>query len=162
MIDPFLVAAKQAQKDKLGKAIELKMGRKPANVAERRKRSAATDLIAGDSPADVERRYAIAQGEVENFIKKVFPSDEERFEFLENAMLANATLASAKFVKVYDTMTAVEAATSAVKFAGAAIAIKQAREKGFKETPINVGIILQLQETISKLNMKETKDIDES
>lgn len=146
-----LNAEKQAQKDQIHKAIELQVGRPPVNAQESRKRAAMAEVLAGEPMADVERRYAIAQQELIRYIKQVFPTDQDRFEFLENCMLTNATLAGAKFVEGYSTMTAPEAAKAMAIFAKGALEIRKAREQGFKEAPVNVGIILTLQDTLSKL-----------
>lgn len=160
-VDPFLVAAKQQHKDKIAKAIEIKMGRPPVNAQERRKRSAATDILAGDAISQVERRYAIAQTEINQYIEKVFPTDDDRFKFLEDCLLTNASLAGSKFVASYDSMNAEQAAGAMTKFANAAIAVKKARENGFKEAPINVGVILSLQETLKNLLPKQNEETSE-
>jgi hypothetical protein len=157
-IDPFLAQAKGEQKQKIAKAIELKIGRPPVNAVERRKRAAVTDMLSGELIADVERKYALAQHELTRFMKQTFPTDEDRFEFLENCLLTNATLAGAKFVATYNEMNAEQAARAMSLFTNSAIAVKKAREAGFKEQPLNVGVILSLQETLNRLTPAPTQD----
>lgn len=149
--DPFLAQAKGEQKQKIAKAIELKMGRPAVNAVEGRKRAALTDMLTGESIADVERKYALAQVHITRYMKQVFPTDEDRFEFIENCLLTNASLAGAKFVSTYNEMNAEQAARAMSMFTNSALAVKKARESGFKEPPINVGVILSLQETLARL-----------
>ena len=164
MKDPFNpkieLDPKDKQKTEIGRAIEIKMGRPPVNMKERRKRAALTDMLAGDKIADIERKYAVAHSELIRYMKTVFPTDEDRFEFLENCLLTNASLAGAKFVDKYGELTAVEAAKAMAVFSNSALAVKKARESGFKEAPINVGIMLQLQETLNRLTEVPKEDND--
>jgi hypothetical protein len=158
-VDPFLAQAKGEQKQKIAKAIELKIGRPPVSAVESRKRAAITDMLAGEPIADVERKYALAQNEMMRFMKQTFPTDEDRFEFMENCLLTNATLAGAKFVATYNEMNAEQAARAMSLFTNTALAVKKARESGFKEAPISVGVILSLQETLAKLTPAPTQDV---
>ncbi len=147
--DPF--AAKPDQKAQIAKAIELKMGRPAANATEGRKRAALTSLLAGDKPSDVERVFGVAQTELTQYFKTVFPTDDDRFKFLEDCLLTNATLASSQFVKKYGELDAEGAARAMGIFAGKALEVKKARQAGFQEAPINVGVILSLQKTLDNL-----------
>lgn len=151
--DPF--KPKQDQKASIAKAIELKMGRPPANATERRKRAASTAILAGDKPADVERVFGVAQSEITQYIRTVFPTEEDRFKFLEDCLLTNASLASSVFVKKYSELDAEGAARAMGIFAGKALEVKKARQAGFQEAPINVGVILNLQKTLDNLAAKQ-------
>lgn len=160
-VDPFAqVRDKDEHKTQIAKAIELKMGRPPVNAIERRKRAGVTDIMAGDPIAIVERKYALAGIELQQYMKQVFPTDEEKFEFIENCLLRNAALAGARFVQTYNDLSADQAATAMVKFATAATTIKKGRESGFKEPPMNVGIILSLQKTLENLTTLQPPAID--
>lgn len=155
MKDPFNpiieLDPKDKQKTKIAKAIEIRLGRPPVNSEERKIRAGLTDVLVGEKPAEVVRKYAMPVVDLLRYMKQVFPTDEDRFEFLENCLLTNANLAGNKFVEKHGELTAAEAAKAMATFANSALSVKKAREAGFKEAPINVGIILQLQETLSKL-----------
>lgn len=164
MKDPFNpkieLDLKGDQKTKVARAIEIKMGRPPVNAKERKKRAGLSDVLVGEIPADVARKHGIAPQELVQYMRQVFPTDEDRFEFLENCLLTNANLAGTKFVEKFGELTAPEAAKAMSTFAMTALQVKKAREAGFKEAPINVGIILQLQNTLSRLADKP-KEIEQ-
>jgi len=155
MKDPFNpevdIDPKHQQRIRVAKAIEIRLGRPASDAKERNKRAALTAVSIGDAPADVTRAYGVTQAALARYMKQVFPTDEDRYEFLESCLLTNASLAGDKFVEKFGEMTAPEAAKAMSTFAMTAVHVKKAREAGFKDAPINVGIILRLQDTLTKL-----------
>lgn len=146
---------KDKLKDQVHQKLEKAIGRPPLDAKEKRVKAAAADFLAGDKITEVEKRYAVQAQELSRYIKKAFPQDEDRFKFLEEMMITNATLAAGRFQDVFGEMNAEQAARAAGIFAGKALEIKKARESGFKEQPVQVGVILQLQETLSKLTQQD-------
>lgn len=142
---------KDKLKDQVHKKIEKAMGRPALDAKEKRLKAATADFLAGDKITEVEKRYAVQAQELNKYIHKAFPQDEDRFKFLEDMMVTNATLAAGRFQDVFGEMNAEQAARAAGIFAGKALEIKKARENGFKEQPVQVGVILQLQETLDRL-----------
>lgn len=150
---------KDTLKSKVHKKIEKAMGRPPINAKEKRVQAATADFLAGDKITEIEKRYAVQAQELSRYLKKAFPDDEDRFKFLEEMMITNATLAAGRFQDVFGEMNAEQAARAAGIFAGKAIEIKKARESGFKEQPVNVGVILQLQETLNRLSTSPNSNV---
>lgn len=146
---------KDKLKDQVHQKLEKAIGRPPLDAKEKRVKAAAADFLVGDKITEVEKRYAVQAQELSRYIKKAFPQDEDRFKFLEEMMITNATLAAGRFQDVFGEMNAEQAARAAGIFAAKALEIKKARESGFKEQPVQVGVILQLQETLSKLTQQD-------
>lgn len=140
---------KDEQKSRIAKKLAEKIGRPAANAKEKRLRAAAKDQLAGEGIAEIERMYAINQTELNRFFKRIFPTDTDRFQFLEECMVTNAAIAMQVFTEKHKEMTAIEAAKAATLFAEKAVVIKKAREAGFKEPPINVAAILRLEKTLN-------------
>lgn len=146
---------KEENQLRVAKALENAMGRPAANQKEARTRAATAAVMSGStSYADAERLYGVAQMEIKAFVERTFPTDEDRFAFLENCMLTNAMLASSRFVQCYGELSAVDAARAASIFAGKAVEIRKARETGFKEAPVNVTTIVALEKTLKSLIQK--------
>lgn len=99
------------------------------------------------------------------FLKK-HPDDDGRFKALEERFLGNADLAMDKFEKGADGLDALSAAKAANIFATKGLEIKKARTAGFKEPPINVNIIRNLQATLNALtihsNVEKEKVVTQS
>ena len=143
----------EQRKQQIAKELSKKVSR-PITAKEKRVQSAAVAHLAGDKIADIEKVYAVNLAEINRLLKKAFSSDEDRFKFLEECMMSNSVLAMGQFHKKYGEMTAIEAAKASTMFAGRALDIKKAREAGFKEAPINVGVIVALQKTLDGLQTK--------
>lgn len=146
---------KSEHQRKIAKKLDEVIGRPPADTKEKRLRAATTDILAGDKPTEVERLYALNNVEIQRFIKKTFPNDVDRYQFLEDCMLQNSMMAQARFAQVFGEMSAIDAARAATMFAGKAIEIRKARENGFKEAPLNVAVILSIEKTLQKLSINE-------
>ena len=95
--------------------------------------------------------YSTNKQAVEKVILEKFDGDDLKFEFLEQRMATNAMRAMQVFEAKAEEMTASDAAKAAVLFAAKSLDIKKAREAGFKEPPINVGIIMKLEKSLAKL-----------
>jgi len=96
--------------------------------------------------------YSTDKQKVEKVILSKFDDDDDsKFEFLEQRMASNSMRAMKIFEEKAEEMTASDAAKAAVLFAAKSLDIKKAREAGFREAPINVGIIMKLEATLAKL-----------
>lgn len=142
------------RKKKIAKKIEEVAKRPPINAKEQRLRAAATATLAGDKNADVCRMFAVSQQEIVRYMRQLFPNEEDRFTFLEEVAITNASLAAKRFQDVFGELSAIDAARAFAAFSGKALEIRKAKESGFKEPEINVQTIVALQQTLSKLNEK--------
>lgn len=145
----------QAQKDAIAKKLQKKLGRPPTTEKEKRVRAAVVDNLAGDKKAQVMRRYGVAIEDLNRLMKQAFPLDADRFEFMEDCMLANSMLAMGVFQEKYTELGALDAAKAAVMFAGKGLEIKKAREAGYKEQPINVLTLIKLENTLNAAITKQ-------
>lgn len=154
------VVSKEENVKAVAKQLEVAVGRPPEGAKENRTRAATAAVMAGAMTfADAERLYAVSQTEVRRFIERVFPTDDDKYAFLENCMISNAMLASSRFTQCFGELNAVDAARAAAIFAGKATDIRKAREAGFKEAPINVTTILALESTLRKLTQPTTVEM---
>lgn len=142
---------KEEHKKTVAKKIDDAVGRPPANAKEKRLRSAATGVLTGEKHADMERLYAVTQTELQRYMKQVFPTEEDRFEFLQECAITNATLAMGRFQQCFGELSAIDAARAFQIFTGQALAIKKARTTDFKDPGINVETIINLQNTLNKI-----------
>ena len=142
----------QLRQQKVAEALEETIGRPSESAKEARLRGATSAAISGAmSYKDAERMYAVSHKEIQRFISRVFPSDEDKYKFLEDSMIHNSMLASARFQQAFGEMTAIDAARASTIFAGKATDIRKAREAGFKEAPLNITTIIALEKTLSRL-----------
>lgn len=142
---------KQEHKRKIVNQLEKEIGRPSTSMRETRLRAATAEVLSGTPMAEAQRMYAVQQGDLDRFIKQVFPTDTDRYEFLEQCMLTNSMLAMARFHEVYKEMDAIDAARAATLFAGKAVDIRKARTEGFREQPISIGAIITLEKTLKLL-----------
>lgn len=149
------------RKKQIDDQLEKKIGRKPISQKEVRLRAATVDILTGDPTTEAMRRYALQQSEISQYLRKLFPTDEERFEFLESCMIANSMIAMQDFQKNHGDMEPADSAKAAAMFAGKALEIKKARENGFKEAPINIGILLSLERTLASIQPAQAKQLVE-
>lgn len=106
------------------------------------------------SPVEVmppETRYTTASKQIEEYVTRTFPDETDRFKFLEQCAISNAILAQGQFQRQHENLTAEGAARAFGIFADKALQIRKARESGFQEAPINVSILISLQETLARL-----------
>lgn len=87
------------------------------------------------------------------------PSDGNVFESLEKLFLTNANSAAIAFKASMHLLNAEQLAKCAAMFAGKGLEIRMAREKGFKDQPINTQILIQLSETLKKVSPAKVIDI---
>lgn len=146
---------KEEQKAKIAKELASKLGTPAVTQAEVQVRTATTNYLAGDKMSEIERTYGIKIEQITSLLRRTFPAEADRFEFMQNCMMANSVMAMAQFEKTHTEMDAIDSAKAATLFAGKALDFKKAREAGFKEQPVSVGIILQLQETLNAIQTKE-------
>lgn len=86
-------------------------------------------------------------------------SKTEVFDSLEKLFLQNAEAAAIAFKASMHLLNAEQLAKCAVMFAGKGLEIRMAREKGFKDQPINTNILIQLSETLKKVTAAKVIDI---
>lgn len=143
---------KQDAQNKVATALEKAIGRPAADAKENRLRAATSAVLSGAlTPSEAERTYAVAQTAINKFIERTFPTDEDKYLFLENCMISNAMLAASRFQQCFGELNAIDAARASAIFAGKATDIRKAREAGFKEAPINVTTIVALERTLRNL-----------
>jgi hypothetical protein len=146
---------KDKTKAKIAAELAKKLG--PGGTArEKRVQAAAKDYLAGDKMSEIEKMYAVNLQDITRVLKKAFTTDDERYEFMENCMVAGAVQALNQFDKKHSEMDAVGAAKAATMLMGRALDVKKAREAGFRETPINVGLIVSLQKTLNAIQVTPT------
>lgn len=116
---------------------------------------AATEILSGIKTEDVAIKYALDTEEINGYLRRIFPTDDAKFTFLEDCMTANSMRAMAVFERNSHMMLPVEAAKAATMFAGKALEIKKARESGFKEAPTNPQTILNLEMVLNKLVLQQ-------
>lgn len=109
------------------------------------------EVLLGDKKWDALKLHLQKTKAVEDQMRRTFPTDDDQFEFLEKNMMVNAMRSMKRFEDTFDQMTPVEAAKAAGTFTGKALDIKKARETGFREPPINVSVILSLEQTLKQL-----------
>lgn len=136
---------------KISKVLVENIGHQPSTGKEKRLHAAAIAISAGDKPTDVEKLFAVSQGDIQNYISRAFPDDQDRFKFLEECAISNAIIAQGHFAENYRSLTPEGSARAFGIFAEKALAIRKARESGFQEAPVNVAILLNLQQTLEKL-----------
>lgn len=139
------------RRQKIAKELQTAIGHAPIDMKEKRVHGAATAVLAGDAPSDACRMFAVHQQEIVNYMNRAFPDDTDRFKFLEECALSNAIIAQGHFMQTYKEMTPEGAARAFGIFADKAIALKKARESGFQEAPVNVAVLINLQETLAKI-----------
>lgn len=144
------------QKEIANKLTE-KIGRPAANGKEERLLAGTSAVLSGNATyADAQRMYAVSNAEIRRFIEQVFPTEEDKYTFLEECMVSNAMLASSRFQQSFSELTAIDAARAASIFAGKAIEIRKAKETGFKEPPLRVDVIVALEKTLRNLSDAKT------
>lgn len=141
----------QHRRQKISEKLQEEIGHKATSPKEQRVHAAATAILAGDKTVDVERSFGVQANEMQNYINRAFPDEGDRFKFLEDCAISNAILAQGHFMDNYKTMTPEGAARSFSLFAGQALAIRKARETQFQETPVNVQVLLNLEQTLNKI-----------
>lgn len=113
---------------------------------------AVSAVLEGRELSKVASEFDVTTHELSEYVQKLFPTDDDRYGFLEDSMVANAMLASKIFQEKYTELSALDAAKAAGMFAGKALEIKKGRNDGFKTPPIQVGILISLKETLKNLN----------
>lgn len=151
---------KSEHKKRIAKKIEETAKRPPVTQKEQRLRAAATATLAGDKNADICRMFAVTQGEIARYMRQLFPAEEDRFQFLEEAAITNAALAGKRFQDCFGEMTPADAARAFAAFSGKALEIRKARESGFKEPEINVQTIIALEQTLKLLSVQNEKTVE--
>ena len=116
---------------------------------ESRVEQALAEHIAGATKYSVEKKYDLASGKIDRFIKQRFPNPDDYYEFLESAMMQNAALAMDQFVQKVDELAPDKAASAASTFARTAIEIRKARTNGFKESTVPVAVLLRLEQALT-------------
>lgn len=140
---------------KIVEKLEEKVGRPATSVKETRVRAAASEVLSGKATmAQAGRAYAVTYHDIQHFLEKTFPNEEDRYKFLEEAMIGNSVLSMKRFAESYETMDAIDAARAATMFAGKAAELRKARLDGFKEPPIGVNLIISLERNLQKLTEK--------
>lgn len=107
------------------------------------------------------------QPKVDPFLQKkkvkqqilVSNNPEEIFKTLEDLFLDNAEAAAKAFKSNMHLLNAEQLAKCSAIFAGKGLEIKMAREKGFKDQPINANILIQLSETLKQVTPARIIDI---
>jgi hypothetical protein len=148
------------RKEKIAKKLEKELDRKPLTAKEKRLHAASAEFLSGAKMAEVESAFAVQRNEIELYLKKVFPDENARYQFLEEIAITNATLAAKRFTDCFGELSAEGAAKAFAIFSGKAVEIKKAREAGFKEQSINPQILIQLQQTLEKVTPAKVIDID--
>lgn len=129
------------------------MGRPPVDAEEQLLvEAAAKSLSTGVSSNKIENMYGLAHGAIREFLNGTFATDEDRYKFIEEAMLANATLAMKVFNDKHDELSAVDAARVSIMFAGKATEIRKARLADFKEPTINILTIQRLEKNLQVIS----------
>lgn len=146
---------KEHRRKKISDIIVENLGHVPSTGEEKRLHAAAVAVAGGDKQSDVERLYAVDQGKIQDYISRAFPDEADRFKFLEECAISNAILAQGHFAKNYTDLTPEGAARAFGIFAEKALSIRKARENGFQEAPVNVAVLLNLQQTLDRLTPKE-------
>lgn len=111
------------------------------------------------APTKKEDKFTSASKEIEAFVTRTFPDETDRFKFLEQCAISNAIICQGHFQEMHANMTAEGAARAFGIFADKALQIRKARESGFQEAPVNVSILISLQETLARLT--PTKNVKE-
>lgn len=143
---------KEEHRRKIVEKLHEGMGRPATSPKETRVIAATAEILSGTATiSQAEKIYAVRYMEVKRFLEKTFSTEEDKYKFLEDCMITNAMLASNVFQEKYDQMSALDAARAASLFSDKAVTIRKSRESGFRETPINVGVILSLERTLNKL-----------
>lgn len=116
-----------------------------------RLQEAAAEVMSGSKLASVEKHFGVTSYEISRYIKKSLPTEEERYNFLEDCMLTNSVLAMSTFQRNFELMLPLDAAKAASIFASKAIEIRKARNDGFREPPVSVNTIVSLEKTLKTL-----------
>lgn len=145
----------QERQMKVATKLEEVIGRPPEGAKETRLRAATAAAVSGTMTfKDAEKLFAVSHREIQNFIERVFPTEEDKYKFLEDSMIHSSMLATAQFQKTFGQLSAIDAARAATIFAAKATDIRKAREAGFKEAPINVTTIVALEKTLAQLTQQ--------
>jgi hypothetical protein len=129
-----------------------KLSPRVSSTKEETVKKAAEEVLAGQlAVTDVQKKYKIDFVTLQNYIRKEFPTDVEKYDFLENVMQANAMMAAGHFADKVGELSAIDAARAANMFANTALSIKKAREDGFKERPISIGVLINLEKTLKNV-----------
>lgn len=145
---------KEQHRRKIYQGLEKELGRPVIAGRENRVVSASAEVLSGSPIKETERMYGLAYGEIQAFLKKTFATDEERYQFLEEAMIGNSALAMKRFGEVYGEMTAMDAARAATMFAGKAAELRKARLEGFREPAINIITLQRLEKNLKVISEK--------
>lgn len=152
---------KEEHRKKVSKKIDEAVGRPATTEKEERVRAATAAVLSGNSTfSEAQRLYAVKYNDIQKFLTATFQTEDDRYKFMEDCMLTNAMLATGVFQKKYGELSAIDAARAASIFADKAVTIKKAREAGFKEPPINIGVIVSLEKTLKALTPKIIDEIN--
>lgn len=121
------------------------------STKEEKMQKAALAIASGESVEVVSKKYHLVSTELQEFLRKTFPTDDAKWEFLENAMLSNGALCMKKFQEEFQSMTASEAGKTGAILISKALDIRKSRETGFKEPGISVAVIQKLEKTLAKI-----------
>lgn len=150
---------KKSTLPEVAKALDDKIGRPTSDPFERSLKAAAANALSGEmSYTAIENLYQISQNEIQTFINKLFPDDNDKFLFLEQVAQQNATLAASVFTAKFTELTAIDAAKAFAIFSSKALDIRKAREMGFKEPPIPIQTLQDLQKTLARLRPEKSID----
>lgn len=100
------------------------------------------------------RKVELTPATVEAFISETFPTEEDRYEFLEKLAVMSAVDAQKVFQAQVKNMTAMEAARAYGIFMDHAVNIRKARLADFKEPAINITLLTNLERTLNALEIK--------
>lgn len=124
------------------------------NVKNYKVAQAAAAHLMGDTQEAAAEQFGVSMHLIQALFSAKYPAREKMEELLETVLLGNAHIASAIFAKnAPQELAARDAAVAAGIFSSRYMEVKQQRENKDRPT-FNVGVIIQLQQTLSNIDAK--------